>query len=111
MGVPTKQLELLSNDRYLHISGDIIPTIHRGFILGVFLMPPRLRMQYEATSASSLEICKDHVPAVTITFICPSRRYQVGDTHFECGEKLFFVRRTGLCFLHPCWISVECKVF
>uniref|UniRef100_H3CWI6 Insulin-like growth factor 2 receptor n=1 Tax=Tetraodon nigroviridis TaxID=99883 RepID=H3CWI6_TETNG len=55
MGSPTKPLELLSNDRYLL----------------------RLKLQYEAGSDSTPpEFCKDHVPAVSITFICPSRRHQ-----------------------------------
>ncbi|TWW69178.1 cation-independent mannose-6-phosphate receptor isoform X1 [Takifugu flavidus] len=51
MGFPKKRLELLSNDR--------------------------LRLQYEVDADSSRpEICKEHVPAVSITFVCPSRRYQ-----------------------------------
>uniref|UniRef100_A0A8D0D7T5 Insulin-like growth factor 2 receptor n=1 Tax=Sander lucioperca TaxID=283035 RepID=A0A8D0D7T5_SANLU len=47
MGSPTRQLELLSNDRYL--------------------------LQYEGSSPPG--ICNGHDPAVTITFICPSSRH------------------------------------
>ncbi|XP_031169703.1 cation-independent mannose-6-phosphate receptor isoform X1 [Sander lucioperca] len=47
MGSPTRQLELLSNDR--------------------------LRLQYEGSSPPG--ICNGHDPAVTITFICPSSRH------------------------------------
>ncbi|XP_044024917.1 cation-independent mannose-6-phosphate receptor isoform X2 [Siniperca chuatsi] len=50
MGSPTKQLELVSNDR--------------------------LRLHYEFSASSSPpDICKGHNPAVTITFICPSSRH------------------------------------
>lgn len=99
MGFPTKQLELLSNDRYLHVAVEIgrnipnFPPIRSifcslswtgVFILGVFLMPRRLRLQYEASADSTPpEFCKGHVPAVSLTFICPSRRHQVGETHSD----------------------------
>ncbi|KAF1376907.1 hypothetical protein PFLUV_G00216350 [Perca fluviatilis] len=50
MGSPTRQLELLSNDR--------------------------LRLQYEVSASQSPPpICNGHNPAVTITFICPSSRH------------------------------------
>ncbi|KAI9547306.1 hypothetical protein NQZ68_018529 [Dissostichus eleginoides] len=49
MGSPTAQLELLSNER--------------------------LRLTYNATSSTPPDICKEHTPAVTITFICPSSRH------------------------------------
>ncbi|TDH00702.1 hypothetical protein EPR50_G00191090 [Perca flavescens] len=50
MGSPTRQLELLSNDR--------------------------LRLQYEVSAGPSRPpICNGHDPAVTITFICPSSRH------------------------------------
>ncbi|XP_070781683.1 cation-independent mannose-6-phosphate receptor [Enoplosus armatus] len=50
MGSPTQQLELVSSDR--------------------------LRLQYKSSAGSSRpHICKEHDPAVTITFICPSSRH------------------------------------
>uniref|UniRef100_A0A667ZHY3 Insulin-like growth factor 2 receptor n=1 Tax=Myripristis murdjan TaxID=586833 RepID=A0A667ZHY3_9TELE len=54
MGSPTQQLELVSSDR--------------------------LRLQYNV-SADSLPpaFCNGHTPAVTITFVCPSRRQQGSD--------------------------------
>ncbi|KAL7888463.1 hypothetical protein AOLI_G00034370 [Acnodon oligacanthus] len=51
MGKPDKPLELISKDR--------------------------LRLQYE--SQEEAEMCGGHKPAVTITFICPSRRQQGSD--------------------------------
>lgn len=53
-------------------------------ILGVFVAAPRLKLQYEASAGSTPpEFCKGHVPAVSITFICPSRRHQVGEMHSD----------------------------
>ncbi|XP_051816613.1 cation-independent mannose-6-phosphate receptor isoform X1 [Acanthochromis polyacanthus] len=50
MGSPTSQLELVSDDS--------------------------LRLQYEVSADSPRpEICKEHTPAVTITFTCPSSRH------------------------------------
>uniref|UniRef100_UPI003AAAD5C6 cation-independent mannose-6-phosphate receptor isoform X1 n=2 Tax=Centroberyx gerrardi TaxID=166262 RepID=UPI003AAAD5C6 len=54
MGSPTKQLELVSSDR--------------------------LRLQYEVSADSPPpDFCNGHSPAVTITFICPSRRQEGSD--------------------------------
>ncbi|KAM4632802.1 LOW QUALITY PROTEIN: cation-independent mannose-6-phosphate receptor [Polymixia lowei] len=54
MGHPTLQLELVSSDR--------------------------LRLRYEVSDGSSVPtFCNGHTPAVTITFICPSRRQQGSD--------------------------------
>ncbi|XP_066532658.1 cation-independent mannose-6-phosphate receptor isoform X2 [Hoplias malabaricus] len=51
MGKPDKALELISKDR--------------------------LRLRYEGED--EIELCGGHKPAVTITFICPSRRQQASD--------------------------------
>ncbi|KAF7662089.1 hypothetical protein LDENG_00246530 [Lucifuga dentata] len=60
MGSPTKQLELLSNDR--------------------------LRLQYEVSAGSSPpEFCNGHNPAVTITFICPSSRHSGSTPKMTAG--------------------------
>uniref|UniRef100_A0A673X291 Insulin-like growth factor 2 receptor n=1 Tax=Salmo trutta TaxID=8032 RepID=A0A673X291_SALTR len=53
MGLPTTQLELASSDR--------------------------LRLRYEESSDSTPDFCSGHTPAVTITFICPSRRQEGTD--------------------------------
>uniref|UniRef100_A0A4W5NI57 Insulin-like growth factor 2 receptor n=1 Tax=Hucho hucho TaxID=62062 RepID=A0A4W5NI57_9TELE len=53
MGLPTTQLELASSDR--------------------------LRLRYEEASDSTLDFCSGHTPAVTIIFICPSRRQEGSD--------------------------------
>ncbi|XP_062406227.1 cation-independent mannose-6-phosphate receptor [Sardina pilchardus] len=50
MGIPSKQLELLSNDR--------------------------LKLRYEGPTDKIPEFCDGHKPAVTITFICPSGRQE-----------------------------------
>ncbi|KAL2081956.1 hypothetical protein ACEWY4_021774 [Coilia grayii] len=50
MGFPTSQLELLSNER--------------------------LKLRYEGATENIPEFCDGHKPAVTITFICPSRRQE-----------------------------------
>ncbi|XP_067097484.1 cation-independent mannose-6-phosphate receptor [Osmerus mordax] len=50
MGLPTHQLELLSNDR--------------------------LRLRYEGSPDTPPDFCNGHTPAVTITFVCPSRRQE-----------------------------------
>ncbi|XP_035630752.1 cation-independent mannose-6-phosphate receptor [Oncorhynchus keta] len=53
MGLPTTQLELESSDR--------------------------LRLRYEEAPDSTPDFCSGHTPAVTITFICPSRRQEGTD--------------------------------
>ncbi|XP_071019066.1 cation-independent mannose-6-phosphate receptor-like [Oncorhynchus clarkii lewisi] len=53
MGLPTTQLELIFKDR--------------------------LRLRYEGASVSPPDFCSGHNPAVTITFICPSRRQEGSD--------------------------------
>uniref|UniRef100_A0A8C7QBA3 Insulin-like growth factor 2 receptor n=1 Tax=Oncorhynchus mykiss TaxID=8022 RepID=A0A8C7QBA3_ONCMY len=53
MGLPTTQLELESSDR--------------------------LRLRYEEAPDSTPDFCSGHTPAVTITFICPSRRQEGND--------------------------------
>uniref|UniRef100_A0A673X295 Insulin-like growth factor 2 receptor n=1 Tax=Salmo trutta TaxID=8032 RepID=A0A673X295_SALTR len=50
MGLPTTQLELASSDRYSHANANLTP-----------------------------DFCSGHTPAVTITFICPSRRQEGTD--------------------------------
>ncbi|XP_030627174.1 cation-independent mannose-6-phosphate receptor [Chanos chanos] len=53
MGEPSSQLELLSSDR--------------------------LRLRYEGSTVNPPKFCEGHTPAVTITFICPSRRQEGSD--------------------------------
>lgn len=81
-------------------------------------MPPRLKLQYEASANSSLpDFCKGHKPAVTITFICPSHRHQVGGTRSDTWKLNWLIYQRShaarllssfLCNL--CWQSVWCPL-
>ncbi|KAM3833852.1 cation-independent mannose-6-phosphate receptor [Diretmus argenteus] len=60
MGSPSTQLELVSSDR--------------------------LRLQYEVSAGLTPPVmCNGHIPGVSITFICPSRRQQGSDPKMTAG--------------------------